>query len=246
MNIKLSTFFITLFFSIATCADTEYIYSSIDSNISQPTFTKNSEPRELWGLSEEEWERYQQIITLSPWSVWEHNATPLSLLAFYSDNQAERRRYARRQAELDQWREAAVMLWEQLYDQERLEVNKEFKAALQNQTEHKSISSLSNSDQVLVFIDLDQCEQACKATSNQIFSSEATAHLYFMGRPDREKIFQWASQMEIPVERVKQKNITLNTERGEARRYGVDPDSLSEKQGVRTFFRHVTGVKEIL
>jgi hypothetical protein len=52
--------------------------------------------------------------------------------------------------------------------------------------------------------------------------------------------------MEIPVERVKQKNITLNTEKGEARRYGVDPDSLSEKQGIRTFFRHITGVKEIL
>lgn len=246
MNLKPYIFLIVVLFTTTTLADTDYIYSSIDSNISQPTFTKNSEPRELWGLSEEEWDRYQKISTLSPWSVWEHKATPLSLLAFYSNNQDERRRYARRQAELDQWREAAVILWEQLYDQERSVVNKEFKASLRDQAEHKSITSLSSNDQVLLFIDLDQCEEACKAQSSQIFSSSATAHLYFMGKPDKQKIFQWASQMEIPVERVKQKNITLNTEKGEARRYGVNPDSLSEKQGIRTFFRHITGVKEIL
>lgn len=239
-------FLIILSIAVFSKADTQYLYSTIDSSISQPVLTDTSEPREFWGLSETEWKRYQQIITSTPWSVWEHNATPLSLLAFYSQNEEERRRYARKEAELDQWREAAVVTWQQLYNEEREVVNRNLVNSLKDVAKHKTLSTLKKGDKVLVFIDINQCEKACKARSQKIISSQATSHLYFMGNRNENDIYQWAKNMQIPVKRVQEKNITLNTEKGEARQYGINLQTLYENDGIKTFFRHVTGVEEIL
>ncbi len=224
----------------------DYVFSTIDNTISQPTFNQKTEARTLWGLSEEEWARYEKIKTDSPWAIWEHSATPLSLLAFYSNSETERRGYARRQAELDQWREASVVLWQKLYDEERSIVHANFVASIKDHTEHKSISTLNKKDQVIVFIDLDQCEESCRAESRQVIDSNALAHLYFIGNANKQSIFKWALQMEIPHQRVKDRRITLNVEQGEGYRYGVNDRTLKKSNGSQTFFRHVSGVREIL
>ncbi len=232
--------------SAVAYSQVDYVFSTIDNTISQPTFTQNTEARTLWGLNEEEWAKYEKIKKDSPWAVWEHSATPLSLLAFYSNSETERRGYARRQAELDQWREASVILWEKLYDEERSKVHAEFVASIKDHAEHKSLTTLNNNDQVIVFIHLDQCEESCLAENRQVLDSGAIAHLYFLGNANEQTIFQWAKKMEIPVQRVKERRITLNTHKGEGHRYGVNSQSLEKSNGSQTFFRHVSGVREIL
>lgn len=232
--------------SAVTHSQADYVFSTIDNTISQPTFTQSTEARTLWGLSEEEWAKYEKIKTDSPWAVWEHNSTPLSLLAFYSNSDTKRRSYARRQAELDQWREASVILWEKLYDEERSKVHTEFVASIKDHAEHKSLTSLNKNDQVIVFVNIDQCEESCLAENRQVLDSGAIAHMYFLGNANEQIIFQWAKKMKISVQRVRERRITLNTHKGEGHRYGVNNESLEKSNGSQTFFRHVSGVKEIL
>lgn len=231
--------------STVAIAQVEYIFSTIDKSISQPDFTQTTEARTFWGLSEEEWTRYEQIIKDSPWAIWKHEATPLALLAHYSKSESDKRRYARRQAELDQWREGVTFAWQQLYNQEREQVNDAYVKSIQHHIAHKALTNLNEKDQVLVFIDLEQCEESCRAENRQIIESGATAHLYFVGNAKKQTIFDWASKMEIPIQRVQERKITLNIEKGESHQYGINKESLKESNGSQTFFRHISGVKEI-
>ena len=231
--------------STLAIAQVEYIFSTIDKSISQPDFTQTTEARTFWGLSEEEWTRYEQIIKDSPWAIWKHEATPLALLAHYSKSESDKRRYARRQAELDQWREGVTFAWQQLYNQEREQVNDAYVKSIQHHIAHKALTNLNEKDQVIVFIHLEQCEESCLAESRKVLDSGATAHLYFFGDANRETITHWAKKMEIPVQRVQERKVTLNTHKGEGHRYGVNSATLKESNGSQTFFRHISGVKEI-
>ena len=67
----------------------------------------------------------------SPWAQWENTATPLSILAHYADPDT-RQRYARIEAELDQWRFNQTMEYQRVYNREREIVNAAYQMAWEN------------------------------------------------------------------------------------------------------------------
>lgn len=165
---------------------------------------------EYWGLEKAEWDRYLTLIKDSPWALWEHEATPLAILAHYSDSQTEKHRYARLQAEIDQWRQNTVLEWQQIYNRER-EIIHAKNAAIYS-SRKPDISRVKARDRILYFVDTGKCEARCVAMTNRLLESGAQLDIFVIGANDEKEIFAWATEADIPVDRVKVKQITLNFE----------------------------------
>ncbi len=225
---------------------TSYRFSELHQSQVTGLLDNNTPERSYWGLSEAEWQRYETIRAKTPFAVWQHQATPLALLAFYSDSEADKRRYAARQAQLDQWRESLNYDWQNLYNEEREKVWQANVKQVQGDAEHKTLDTLTANDQTLVFIDLTQCERTCLAQSRQVIHSGAKSHLYFVGRTSPTAIRQWAQQLQVPPEKTHRGVITLNQEQGEAAQYGVNVIELANSAGIKVFYHHPNGVKALL
>lgn len=165
---------------------------------------------EYWGLEKNEWDRYLTLIKDSPWGLWKHEATPLAILSHYSDSQAEKHRYARMQAEIDQWRENTVLEWQQIYNRER-EIIHAKNASIYN-SRKPDISRVKARDRILYFVDAGKCEARCTGLTNRLLESGAHLDIFVIGAKDEKEIFAWATEANIPIDRVKVKQITLNFE----------------------------------
>ena len=167
---------------------------------------------EYWQLSETEWKHYLEIKAKSPWAVWENHSTPLAMLAFYANSSEEKQRYARIEAELDQWREAAVMEWQALYNREREIVFARTKIELDKK--QPLLKNMGPNDRVLFFVGKGECSTRCIAMLNPLMASAAHIDVYVIGATTEAEIFTWAKSSRIPPERVHLKQITLNYEAG--------------------------------
>lgn len=165
---------------------------------------------EYWGLEKTEWDKYLKLMQESPWATWKHDATPLAILAHYTDSQAEKHRYARLQAEIDQWRENTVFEWQQIYNRER-EIIHAKNAAIYN-SRKPDIERVKARDRILYFVETGKCETRCIALTNRLLASGAHLDIFILGAKDEKEIYSWASDANIPIDRVKVKQITLNFE----------------------------------
>ena len=87
---------------------------------------------DYWGLTESV-ASLRRAKKSSPWAQWENTATPLSILAHYADPDT-RQRYARIEAELDQWRFNQTMEYQRVYNREREIVNAAYQMAWEKRT----------------------------------------------------------------------------------------------------------------
>ena len=102
---------------------------------------------EYWGLTQDEWARYESIKQKSPWGVWKNEATPLAILSHYATSTAEKSRYAHLEAELDQWRENTVLEWQLIYNKEREIIYAKNTALLGNRK--PDLKNIKPSDRIL-------------------------------------------------------------------------------------------------
>jgi len=237
----------TLIFSVAIYSHGDNsIYSFTDKKLLNLD-TQKKEEREYWGLSKEEWNTYETIITKTPWATWNHNSTPLALLAFYSNSEQKKIGYARKQAELDEWREAVVIEWQRdYYNPQREAVRAEFRLALDNQEQLKSINNIGKGDTVITFIDIESCGTFCKAQTRKILQSQAKSDFYFMGQPSKDTIFKWAKMLNISVERVRLKEVTLNRNYGQSKKLNIPDEKFTNGEGFLSYVQLRSGIKELL
>ncbi len=165
---------------------------------------------EYWGLEKAEWDKYLTLMKESPWATWKHEATPLAILAHYTDSQVEKHRYARLQAEIDQWRENTVFEWQQIYNRER-EIVHAKNAAIYN-ARKPDIDRVKARDRILYFVKAGKCDTRCVALTNRLLESGAHLDIFIVGAKKEKEIYAWASDANIPIDRVKVKQITLNFE----------------------------------
>lgn len=179
--------------------------ASADKPYLNPTATMND--WEYWGLTEVEWHTYQTLLKRSTWSVGEHNASPLTVLGMTA-SPAERRRYARIEAELDNWKFQKIMDYQVVYNEERLAIAKAF--------EHRAafVKNLTRQDRVLFFTRTGDCEPRCRSLLNPLLLSGAHVDIYVLGTKEQNEVFAWATKAGIEPERVAKKEITLNFEAG--------------------------------
>lgn len=181
---------------------------------------------EYWGLTKEEWERYESIKQKSPWGTWKNEATPLAILSHYSDSMAEKSRYARLEAELDQWRENTVLEFQQIYNKEREIVFAKNAAVIGNRK--PELKNIKPSDRILYFVQAGDCNARCRALTNRLLGSSAHIDIFVIDAKVEKDIFAWATNAKIPIDRVHVKQITLNFENSYLAAVTTTPKSLLE------------------
>ncbi len=170
----------------------------------------HSRQQDYWQLTDEEWSRYEEIKTKSPWASWENNASPLAILFHYATSQVDKRRYARIEAELDTWRQHAVVEFQTLYDKERAIVHQRYVDAVQHTL--PTLDNIRPHDALRLFVNVDTCDPRCRSVVARAIATSARLDIYVVGAKEDDEIFRWATSAAIPIERVKTKEITLNHE----------------------------------
>lgn len=176
---------------------------------------------EYWGLTEQEWKTYQDLLKRSTWSIWEHHASPLSVLAMTA-TPSEQRRYARIEAELDNWRFQKTMDYQVIYNEERLLMAKAF------ENRAAFVKNLSRQDRVLFFARTGDCDPRCRSLLNPLLLSGAHLDIYVLGTQEQNDVFAWATKAGIEPERVAKKEITLNFESGILANLTQMPNALAD------------------
>jgi len=165
---------------------------------------------DYWGLTKEEWAHYESIKQKSPWSVWKSESTPLAILSFYSTSSSEKNRYARLEAELDQWREGVVLEFQQNYSKQREIVFAKNTALITGRK--PELKNINATDRILYFVEAGTCTVRCRTLTNRLLGTSAHIDIFVINAKTDKDIFTWATGAKIPIERVHVKQITLNFE----------------------------------
>lgn len=171
---------------------------------------------ELWDLSTEEFQRYQQLME-GPRGMQSPDLDPLSTLGIEAETPAERRRYAekwvkeefaRTQKELDFQREINAA-WQRLYpniwpvrmgDATTVAVNPEGRLAL--------------------FIRAKDCP-ACETRLPSVLADMRPVDIYLVDSQGSDEVLRkWATEHRIPADKVHTRQITLNHDGGRWLRFG--------------------------
>jgi integrating conjugative element protein (TIGR03759 family) len=181
----------------------------------QPLTTVQSETirpasAKAWGLTQQEWSRFEQIKT-GPRGYWSPHLDPLTTLGVEATTDAERQRYAELQVRLEAQRaerelayqNAYTAAWAELYPQ-LLPVN-----TLTTPVPPQS----PRTTRVALFVE-DDCDPCIAAVSH--FQQRGTPFdLFLVGSEnDDDHLRRWAQQAKIATALVQRRQITLNHDRG--------------------------------
>lgn len=169
-----------------------------------------------WGLSPEDYQRYQQLMN-GPRGIQSPGLDPLSALGIEARTPAERRQYAekwvkeefaRTQKELDFQREINTA-WQRLYP-DRLPVNLGNAAGVARDT----------GGRLALFVKSKNCP-TCDARVSAVLSDNRPVDIYLVdSEGSDDKLRQWARAHRIPAEKVRSRQITLNHDGGRWLRFG--------------------------
>lgn len=169
-----------------------------------------------WGLSQDDYERYQSLMN-GPRGIQSPGLDPLSTLGIEARSQAERRQYAekwvkeefaRTQKELDFQREVTAA-WKRLYP-ETLAVNMGNAAGIAHDT----------GGRLALFVKSAGCGQ-CDARLAAVLADNRPVDIYLVdSQGDDGKLRGWAQDHHIPLDRVRSRQITLNHDGGRWMRFG--------------------------
>lgn len=179
-----------------------------------------------WGLSDTEWQKYQQL-KQGKRGIQSPGLDPLTTLGVESDSSSERRRlaelwvkeeYQRTENELAFQREVNAA-WSRLYPN-ALSVNMGNASGLAHDTNGR----------MALFV-RDNCER-CDARLAAVLADNRSVDIYLVGSDGKDDtVRKWAVSHNIPVDRVRSRQITLNHDRGLWLTYGQGQMPVILQQG---------------
>ncbi|WP_449649085.1 TIGR03759 family integrating conjugative element protein [Rahnella aceris] len=179
-----------------------------------------------WGLSDTEWQKYQQL-KQGKRGIQSPGLDPLTTLGVESDSVSERRRlaelwvkeeYQRTEKELAFQREVNAA-WSRLYPN-ALSVNMGNASGLAHDTNGR----------MALFV-RDNCER-CDARLAAVLADNRPVDIYLVGSDGKDDtVRKWAVSHNIPVDRVRSRQITLNHDRGLWLTYGQGQMPVILQQG---------------
>lgn len=163
-----------------------------------------------WGLSEQEWSRFEQI-QAGPRGFWSPNLDPLTALGVEAESDQERQRYAELQVALEAKRAERELAYQNTYTAAWAKL---FPGLLPIQgMASASPASSPVAIRPALFVK-DHC-QPCIAEAQRLQNSDAAFDIYLVGsQGEDERIRNWARQAGIDPVRVQRRQITLNHDRG--------------------------------
>ena len=221
-----SLFLVPLMTSAATVR-TSSAQSSISTSQESSTGVLSAQQQaQQWGLSDSDWSRYQTLME-GDRGIMSPGLDPLTALGVETDNSAERRRlselwvrheYQRSEKELAFQREINAA-WLRLYP-ETLAVNMGSNAAgIAHDTQGR-----------LALFVKENCSR-CDARLAAVLADDRPVDIYLVGGNSDEAIRTWAIRHNIPVEKVRSRQITLNHDGGLWLRYGQGQMPVILQQG---------------
>ncbi|WP_080710598.1 TIGR03759 family integrating conjugative element protein [Pseudomonas chlororaphis] len=190
--------------------------------------TQNAGQMELareWGLSPQEWSRYQALME-GPRGTYSPGLDPLTALGIEARSADERRRYAELQVQAERQRIEKELAYQRAYDQafSRLYPNeKVIQISSAPSSPSTGQSALKTDGRLAIFVQ-DNCG-TCIAQVKDLQSQKKTFDLYFVGsKGDDELIRRWAILAGIDPSAVRSRQITLNHDGGRWLSIGLDGD----------------------
>ena len=177
---------------------------------SAPLGRSDSEQAASWGLTEQEWTRFEQI-QAGPRSFWSPNLDPLTALGVEAQTDQERQRYAKLQVALEAKRAERELAYQNAYTAAWAKL---FPGLLpiQGMASPSPASSAVMPRQAL-FVE-DHCP-ACTAEAQRLQNSDTAFDIYLVGsQGEDERVRSWARQAGIDPVKVQRRQITLNHDRG--------------------------------
>ncbi|MFG0410039.1 TIGR03759 family integrating conjugative element protein [Pseudomonas sp. FYR_11] len=184
----------------------------------------NEQAARDWGLKDEEWSRYQQLMQ-GPLGTYSPNLDPLSALGIEAQSDTERQRYAALQVQAEARRVEKLLAYQRAYDDAW---KKQFPGVLPvNLTGGVSafpkVALPAGSGRLALFVKAN-CP-ACNAQLQQLQASGTSFDLYLVGsRQDDAHLRQWARAANISARSVQNRSITLNHDGGRWLSLGLPGD----------------------
>jgi len=224
---------VMLFILLATCAARADTVNSATSTTSTASSlqdkslqSQQQQSAQQWGLSDTEWQKYQQL-KQGKRGIQSPGLDPLTTLGVESDSVSERRRlaelwvkeeYQRTEKELAFQREVNAA-WSRLYPN-ALSVNMGNASGLAHDTNGR----------MALFV-RDNCER-CDARLAAVLADNRPVDIYLVGSDGKDDtVRKWAVSHNIPVDRVRSRQITLNHDRGLWLTYGQGQMPVILQQG---------------
>lgn len=177
---------------------------------SAPLERSHSEQAASWGLTEQEWTRFEQI-QAGPRGYWSPNLDPLTALGVEAENDQERLRYAELQVALEAKRAERELAYQHAYTAAWAKL---FPGLLpiQGMASPSPARSAVMPRQAL-FVE-DHCP-ACTVEAQRLQSSDMAFDIYLVGsQGEDERVRNWARQADVDPAKVQRRQITLNHDRG--------------------------------
>jgi len=194
----------------AAVGDTVTTQSLIQDTPSTPLERSRTAQAAYWGLTEQEWSRFEHI-QAGPRGFWSPNLDPLTALGIEAETDQARQRYAELQVTLEAKRAERELAYQNAYTTAWAKL---FPGLLPIQgMSSSSPSSSPVATRPALFVE-DQCP-ACTAEAQRLQSADVAFDLYLVGsQSEDERVRTWARQAGIDPARVQRHQITLNHDRG--------------------------------
>ncbi|BBP60103.1 TIGR03759 family integrating conjugative element protein [Pseudomonas sp. St316] len=175
-----------------------------------PLGRSHSEQAASWGLTEQEWTRFERI-QAGPRGFWSPNLDPLTALGVEAETDQERQRYADLQVAMEAKRAERELAYQNAYT---VAWAKLFPGLLPIQgMASPPPASSSVAPRPALFVE-DHCP-ACTAEAQRLQSSDTEFDIYLVGsQGEDERVRSWARQADIDPSKVQRRQITLNHDRG--------------------------------
>ncbi|AMB73299.1 TIGR03759 family integrating conjugative element protein [Pantoea ananatis] len=222
-----ATLILLPFWALASTAQTPAVNSRVAPIQENTTSSLSTQQQaQQWGLSDSDWSRYQTLMK-GERGIMSPGLDPLTALGVETDNSAERRRlaelwvkheYQRTEKELAFQRDVNAA-WLRLYP-ETLAVNMGANAA-----------GIAHDTQGRLALFLKENCSRCDARLAAVLADNRPVDLYLVGIESDDGLRAWAVKHNIPVEKVRSRQITLNHDNGLWFKYGMGQMPVILQQG---------------
>lgn len=160
-----------------------------------------------WGLTDSEWQRYQQLHQ-GERGLWSPRLDPLTTLGVEADSDTERQHYAELLARKEHQRVEKELAFQRAYDQA-------WKRLYPTLTPIRSVTR----PRLALFIS-EQCP-ACETLAQKLINDDRPLDIWLVNsRNDDASLQRWAQRQHIDMRKVGRGQITLNHDNGRWQRMG--------------------------
>lgn len=183
--------------------------------------------RAQWGLSEQEWTRYQTLMRGIRGAVSPRTISPLEVLGIHARSEQERAKYARLWVETMQADTERILAFQRAAWRAWTEKNPDRKIIDASRLDRSQPApALQKGDRLLVFLRLKDCP-TCRILLPRIRQAaretDAQLDIYFTDtRPteDDAAVLAWARDQRFDPDRLKNRRVTFNHDNGALTRVG--------------------------